>query len=335
MGKYIFANKLMFAIIMRDPVACQRFLEMIFPRRKVKKIFFPERAGEGVRHETMTKLAAEVEKTIITGIASKSVRLDVLFEGDDTVYDLEMQLEAENEIAKRSRYYHMAIARNSLKRGESYSKLKRGYVIFVCCFDPFNMDEPLYQFEMFDRKLQLQLDDGSSTIILNTKCSKGKIPEEFAAFYNFVNTGNVDEKNELVRYLGKRVKEANEDEEVDRIMTLDEEMRLQWERAIEQGKELGKELGLELGKELGLEQGKELGLEQGKKLGLELGKELGLEQGKELGLEQGKKLGLEQGKEEGRIEEKYTIAKKCLKLGIPVDVIAESTGLSPEEIKEL
>ena len=113
---------------------------------------------------------------------------------------------------------------------------------------------------MFDKNLQLQLGDGSSTIILNTRCPKGKIPETFMAFYNFVNTGEVDEKDEFVKYLGERVEEANEDEEVDRIMTLDEEMKLQWERAIEKGKEMG----LERGKELGLAEGKELGLAEGK-----------------------------------------------------------------------
>ena len=255
MGKYIFANKLMFAIIMRDPIACKKFIEMIFPERTVEKILFPNKAEEDGGAATINEIAVEVEKTIITGIASKSVRLDVLFKGDDTVYDIEMQLEPEEEIAKRSRYYHMAIARNSLKKGETYDKLKTGYVIFVCCFDPFKRDEPVYRFEMYDRNLQLQLGDGSSTIILNTKCSRSKTPEAFEAFYNFVNTGKVDERNDFVKYLSKRVEEANEDEEVDRIMTLDEEMKVQWERAIEKGKELG----FKQGEEIGFKQGEEIG----------------------------------------------------------------------------
>ena len=46
MGKYIFANKLMFAIIMRDPIACKKFIEMIFPERTVEKILFPNKAEE-------------------------------------------------------------------------------------------------------------------------------------------------------------------------------------------------------------------------------------------------------------------------------------------------
>ena len=121
----------------------------------------------------------------------------------------------------------MAIARNSLKVGETYDKLKTGYVIFVCCFDPFEKGEPMYRFEMFDKKLQLQLGDGSSTIILNTKCPKVAVPEELEAFFNFVNTGEIDENDDFVTYLGSRLEEASEDEEVDRIMTIEEEMRFQ------------------------------------------------------------------------------------------------------------
>lgn len=107
-----------------------------------------------------------VEKTIITGLGSKSVRLDVLFEEDDTLYDIELQMKREEEIAKRSRYYHMAMARQTLKKGQSYSMLKASYVIFVCCFDAFDLDVPIYHFEMFDSNLQLKLEDGSRTMIL-------------------------------------------------------------------------------------------------------------------------------------------------------------------------
>ena len=303
MGKYKFANKLMFAIIMRDPTACRKFIEMIFPGRIVKKIVFSEMKGEDKSATTMKEIAAEVEKTIITGLDSKSVRLDVLFEGDETVYDIEMQMEVEEEIPKRSRYYHMAIARNSLKKGESYDKLKTGYVIFVCCFDPFKRDEPVYNFEMYDKNLQLQLGDGSSTIILNTKCPQKKIPKELAAFYNFVNTGAVDEKNEFVKYLGKRVEEAAEDEEVDRIMTLDEEMRVRWDRAMKQGEEMG----FAKGEEMGFAKGEESGFAKGE----------------------------ESGFAKGEISKQKEIAKKLKESGIQLDLIAASTGLGEKEIEEL
>ena len=182
---------------------------------------------------------AEVEKTIIMGLESKSVRLDVLFEGDDTLYDIEMQVEREECIPRRSRYYHMAMGRNTLRMGENYSELKASYVIFICCYDAFGIDEPIYRFEMFDENLQLKLGDGSSTIILNTKCSEEKIPEKLKAFYNFVDTGKVDSSDKLVSYLDKRVEEANENEEVDRIMTLEEELIIRYHNGLKKGREEG------------------------------------------------------------------------------------------------
>ena len=230
----------MFAIVMHDPIACRGLIEKLFPDRKVKAIYFPGKNGEqevADAKEVLKHYTEEVEKTIITGLESKSVRLDVLFEDDEAIYDIELQLEREEEIPKRSRYYHTAMARNALRKGEPYGKLKRSYVIFVCCFDAFGMDEPIY--EMYDKNLQLNLNDGSSTIILNTKCSKEKIPEELAAFYAFVDSGRVDENDMLVKYLDKRVEEANNDEEVDRIMTLEEEMIIRYDRGLRKGKEEG------------------------------------------------------------------------------------------------
>lgn len=152
---------------------------------------------------------------------------------------------------------------------------------------------------MFDKNLQLQLGDGSSTIILNTRCSPWKTPEKFEAFYDFVNTGKVDERDEFVQYLGKRVAEANEDEEIDRIMTLDEEMRIRWDRAMKKGEELG------------------------------------FVKGMESGFAKGEESGFAKGEESGAAKERLEIAKKLKEYGISADVIAKNTNLSPKVIEEL
>lgn len=41
MRKYQFTNKLMFAIVMHDPIACRGLIEKLFPDKKVKAIYFP------------------------------------------------------------------------------------------------------------------------------------------------------------------------------------------------------------------------------------------------------------------------------------------------------
>ncbi len=45
--------------------------------------------------------------------------------------------------------------------------------------------------------------------------------------------------------------------------------------------------------------------------------------------------GIEQGKAEGKAEEKLTIARNLKQMGVDSAVIAESTGLTVEEIEKL
>jgi predicted transposase/invertase (TIGR01784 family) len=56
----------------------------------------------------------------------------------------------------------------------------------------------------------------------------------------------------------------------------------------------------------------------------------GLAKGEEIGLAKGKEIGLV----EGRNEEKIEIARKLLSLGVSVENIAKSTGLTVEQISK-
>ena len=51
--------------------------------------------------------------------------------------------------------------------------------------------------------------------------------------------------------------------------------------------------------------------------------------------QRGLKRGLAKGREEGRAEERIEIARNMKVKGLPVDLIAECSGLSPEEIAKL
>lgn len=85
----------------------------------------------------------------------------------------------------------------------------------------------------------------------------------------------------------------------------------------------------------GLEKGMKKGIEQGLQQGLQQGIEQGLQQGIEQGLQQGIEQGIEQGVEQGRSEEKMGNASNLKKLGVPVEVISQATGLSKEVIEKL
>ena len=58
---------------------------------------------------------------------------------------------------------------------------------------------------------------------------------------------------------------------------------------------------------------------------------IGIEQGRA----EGEAIGLKKGRSEGAAQEKRAIAKNLKHAGIPVDVIAENTGLTAEEIENL
>ena len=75
--------------------------------------------------------------------------------------------------------------------------------------------------------------------------------------------------------------------------------------------------------------------EYDRKAQLEYATEYGEEKGKKEGKREGIKEGVKIGRKEGREEEKIEIAIKLKKLGIPLKQIAESTGLTLEEIKKL
>jgi predicted transposase/invertase (TIGR01784 family) len=64
-------------------------------------------------------------------------------------------------------------------------------------------------------------------------------------------------------------------------------------------------------------------------------KEEGIAEGLAEGLAKGKAEGLAEGEAKGKAEEKNMIAKNLLKAGLSNDLIAESTGLSTQEIAKL
>ena len=66
-----------------------------------------------------------------------------------------------------------------------------------------------------------------------------------------------------------------------------------------------------------------------------IGIEQGRAEGEAIGLKKGRSEGEAIGLEKGAAQEKREIAKNLKHAGIPVDVIAENTGLTAEEIENL
>ena len=132
-----------------------------------------------------------------------------------------------------------AASRKTRLNKDSIKDLKPSYVIFICMKDPFEMGEAVYQFQMIDKNLQLQLNDETYTIILAIDCPKGKIPKELETFFTYVEREEVDENDDFVKRIHEKVEEVNRDTEVTEIMTIEEEMNIRWHYGYDEGEAAG------------------------------------------------------------------------------------------------
>ncbi|MGL5029330.1 MAG: Rpn family recombination-promoting nuclease/putative transposase, partial [Wolbachia pipientis] len=72
-------------------------------------------------------------------------------------------------------------------------------------------------------------------------------------------------------------------------------------------------------------------LDDAKHEGIQIGEEKGRKEGIQIGHEKGR----QEGKAEGEKQAKIAVAKNLLKAGVSTDIISQTTGLPPDEIKQL
>ena len=201
-------NDAMFAEVMRRKDACIGLLETIFEGRRIRDIVYED------------DFYIEPQKNIIFDPGNKSIRLDVYFEDEDAVYDIELQKVKRWNLAKRSRMYSSMMDANMLDKGLEYDALKKSYVIFVCMFDVFGKGMKSYRFRTMCENVQgLPLDDGRYIIVVNTKGSAGDSTEDMDAFFRYLNGGiksigtGEHSGNRFVEKLDRYVLDINGDED--------------------------------------------------------------------------------------------------------------------------
>ena len=294
-----FTDDRIFMNVMRSPKICRALLELILPNEeigaiRIKKSDNPfvdnseidEEANESMdesdssdkdleQTDSLENLSVETQKTLKLEADAHGVRFDAFVESSKLWADIEMQTDNDSMIDKRARYYHANMDLDFLEQGQPYENLKPSYVIFICTFDHFNMDEPVYFFRSWDVEKSLPLKDLSYTIMLNTKCSPEKVPKALKPFYEYLNDPKKNQASELTRMIDERVRKFNSNEWRKRYMT--------FEYILNEHKREGEAIGFE----------------------------------------------------KGAAQKQREIAKNLKQAGIPVEVIAENTGLSAEEVEAL
>ena len=275
-----FTDDRIFMNVMRSPKICRALLELILPNEEIgairlKKSDNPLIDNSEIDEGADENLSVETQKTLKLETDAHGVRFDAFVASSKLWADIEMQTSDGLELDKRARYYHANMDLDFLEQVKRYKDLKPSYVIFICTFDHFNMDEPVYFFRSWDVEKGLPLDDLSYTIVLNTKCSPEKVPETLKPFYEYLNDPKKNQASELTRMIDERVRKFNSNEWRKRYMTFEYILN-------ERGRE-SEAIGFE----------------------------------------------------KGAAQKQREIAKNLKQAGIPVEVIAENTGLSAEEVEAL
>lgn len=109
----------LFAATLEDAETCRITLEILL----------------GIKVDSVT---VHAEHTVLFSRDYRSIRLDIYAQDESyNSYNVEMQVENEGNLPKRSRYHQAEMDVMSIPPGSSFNDLKPNYVVFICCFDPF------------------------------------------------------------------------------------------------------------------------------------------------------------------------------------------------------
>ena len=188
---------------------------------------------------------ANAQETVKESHDAKGVCLDIFVkDGFGRVIDIEMQVVSAKNLPKRSRYYQSAVDMTMLKAGESYSKLKCSYIIFICLDDPFELNRKIYTFgDACYEVPELKLNSGALKIFLNASGIAGEINGELDQFLKYVNGEDIDNPADFIDrfqnavFLGKQNSEWRREFMIATMRDLEK---------IEEGREEGREEGIML-----------------------------------------------------------------------------------------
>lgn len=175
-------DDVMFQNVMKDPINCKNFLQAVLPEIKIKSV--EVRTQERIGYDKKKKFSV----------------LDVWARDDQNrLFDIEMQVSNQHDLAMRARYYMHALDEDSLHSGEKTIKLAPAYVIFIVPFDPKGYNYKDYSFAYFCKQnKEIELGDGSEIIFLYTKGKIGNIQTDLQDFYDLAN-GKSNSKRPFIR----------------------------------------------------------------------------------------------------------------------------------------
>lgn len=186
-----FADHYIFEKVLQNKEICQELLERLL-KIKIEHLEYPE-----------------IEKTISPYYETKGVRLDVYVKDSNKVFDIELQNANDVDIHLRTRYYQSMLDTNNLLKGEHYSNLPESFIIFICNYDPFGKNLPIYSFENHClENPDVILKDKCNKKFFNATAYKKEKDVEISAFLEYIcNQKTVDDFTNRINSLVEKIKQ--------------------------------------------------------------------------------------------------------------------------------
>ena len=166
-----FTDDFFFGRLMQDKKLCRQLAEVLLGL-KVENVEF---------HETQRALRREKH--------SHGIQLDVMLEDSKQVIVFEAQMANKGDIERRTRFYQGVLDTATLHRGSSYRSLKDTYIVFICTFDPFALDLPVYTVNhVFKEAPKKNYDDGTNAIFYNCPAWEKCQNENVRALMRYTDT---------------------------------------------------------------------------------------------------------------------------------------------------
>ena len=213
-------------------------------------------AGKEIEGLDMDHITIRRQEIVDPNLDARSIRFDVYMASSNFYADIEMQTSPEI-YPLRSRFYISLNDADKLKKGDTFKKLPKAIIIFICTNDPFHKGYAKYlsKERLFadddctkDITETAKYDAKYAKIYLNTKYQKDtehqNVCEELANLLEYVETSVV--KDSFTEEVDCQVQYVNKTEG-EYLMTLYEKLQAERAEGFAEGVEHGIEKGIERG----------------------------------------------------------------------------------------
>ncbi|MCF0231903.1 MAG: Rpn family recombination-promoting nuclease/putative transposase, partial [Enterococcus sp.] len=243
-----FTQDAVFSRVMRDPQICKEFLQAIFPQRKVERLSIVNKESQLEILAKSLNQKLETQKTLYADLEKRGVRLDVMFENDSHIYNIEMQNAKKSDLLKRARLYQSLIDQGQLYAGEKdFEKLKDVVIIFICDFDPLGQERKIYHVEESCKEdTNLSVNPGILKVFININGKTGDTSTDLTEMLQYMrkaeNYSVTENSCSLVRKVDSAVCKLNLDRgSVKSMRTIEFEMGVRERYGHKQGLKEGAE----------------------------------------------------------------------------------------------